>query len=260
MNLSLYAGATGMEAEQMNLNTIANNIANVNTTGFKRSNTEFQDLLYHTPRSAGGETGDGNVLPTGIEFGNGVKVVSTARVHTQGKLKQTNDNLDYAIQGVGFFQIRLADGSDGYTRDGAFKAGPDGNLTTSDGLPLSQAIQIPANMTNLFVSATGEVSVETPNGTQQVGNLQLIRFTNPSGLKSMGGNILSETNASGTPEIGNPGQNGFGSIQQGFLEMSNVNVVEEMVNMITAQRAYEINSKSIQTSDEMLRAVGSLKR
>jgi flagellar basal-body rod protein FlgG len=260
MNLSLFSGATGMEAQQNNLNVIANNIANVNTTGFKRSNTEFQDLLYHTPRSAGGETGAGNVLPTGIEYGNGVKVVSTARVHTQGKMTQTGDNLDLAIDGRGFFEVQRTDGTNAYTRDGALKVGPDGGLTTSDGLPLTQAIQIDPTATNIFVSATGVVTVETPGGAQQAGQLQLARFNNPSGLKSIGGNLFAETDASGAPELGNPAANGFGSIQQGFLEMSNVNVVEEMVNMITAQRAYEINSKSIQTSDEMLRQVGGLKR
>ncbi|MBT3637049.1 MAG: flagellar basal-body rod protein FlgG [Opitutae bacterium] len=260
MNLSLYSGATGMQAQQLNLNVISNNIANVNTTGYKKNKIEFQDLLYQNPRQAGGQTGAGNVIPTGVEMGNGTKVVSTAKIFTQGQLTQTSEKMDVAIDGVGFFQVERPDGTEAYTRDGAFKVGPDGQITTADALPLAAGLQIDPEVTNVFVSPTGEVSVETADGTQIIGQLELVRFPNPAGMKAMGGNLFIETEASGAPEIGAPGENGFGVLQQGYLEMSNVNVVEEMVNMIIAQRAYEINSKSIQTSDDMLSRVNQLKR
>jgi flagellar basal-body rod protein FlgG len=260
MNLSLYSGATGMQAQQLNLNVISNNIANVNTTGYKKNKIEFQDLLYQNPRQSGGQTGAGNVIPTGVEMGNGTKVVSTAKVFTQGQLTQTNEKMDVAIDGGGFFQVEKSDGTEAYTRDGAFKIGPDGQLTTADALPLAAGLQIDPEVTNVFISPTGEVSTETADGTQIIGQIELVRFPNPSGLKSLGGNLYIETDASGPPEIGAPGENGFGVIQQGYLEMSNVNVVEEMVNMIIAQRAYEVNSKSIQTSDDMLSRVNQLKR
>jgi len=260
MNLSLYSGATGMQAQQLNLNVISNNIANVNTTGYKKNKIEFQDLLYQNPRQSGGQTGAGNVVPTGVEMGNGTKVVSTAKIYTQGQLTQTNEKMDVAIDGSGFFQVERADGTEAYPRDGAFKVGPDGQLTTADALPLAAGLQIDPEVTNVFISPTGEVSIETADGTQIIGQLELVRFPNPSGLKSLGGNLMIETEASGPPEIGAPGENGFGVLQQGYLEMSNVNVVEEMVNMIIAQRAYEVNSKSIQTSDDMLSRVNQLKR
>ncbi|MBT4224718.1 MAG: flagellar basal-body rod protein FlgG [Opitutae bacterium] len=262
MNLSLYSGATGMEAQQLSLNTISNNIANVNTTGFKKSKIEFQDLLYQNPQPVGGETGAGNIVPVGIEMGNGTKVTSTARVYSQGSLTQTERELDFAIDGNGFFEIERADGTSGYSRDGALKVGPNGEITTSDGLPvLNGPNNLPPDRVGVFVSPSGLVSVQLADGTiQESGQFQLTRFSNPSGLKSIGGNLQIETAASGPPEAGNPNENGFGSIQQGYLEMSNVNVVEEMVNMIVAQRAYEINAKSIQTSDEMMGRVNQLKR
>ncbi len=260
MNLSLYSGSTGMQAQQLNLNVISNNIANVNTTGYKKNKIEFQDLLYQNPRMAGGQTGAGNIIPTGVEMGNGTKVVATPKIFTQGTLTKTDEKNDIAIDGIGFFQVQRADGTEAYTRDGAFKAGPDGQLTTGDALPLTAGIQIPPEATNMFVSATGEVSVETADGVQQIGQLELVRFPNSAGMKAVGGNLYIETEASGPPEIGAPGENGFGTLQQGWLEMSNVNVIEEMVNMIIAQRAYEVNSKSIQTSDEMLGRVNQLKR
>jgi flagellar basal-body rod protein FlgG len=193
-------------------------------------------------------------------MGNGTKVVATPKVFTQGILTQTSEKLDVAIDGTGFFQVERPDGTESYTRDGAFKVGPDGQLTTADALPLAAGIQIDPEVINVFVSPTGEVSVQTADGEQIIGQLELVRFPNASGLKAMGGNLFIETEASGPPEIGAPGENGFGVLQQGYLEMSNVNVVEEMVNMIIAQRAYEINSKSIQTSDEMLGRVNQLKR
>jgi flagellar basal-body rod protein FlgG len=260
MNLSLYSGATGMQAQQLNLNVISNNIANVNTTGYKKNKIEFQDLLYQSPRQSGGQTGAGNVIPTGVEMGNGTKVVSTAKIYTQGQLTQTSEKLDVAIDGVGFFEVERPDGSLAYTRDGAFKVGPEGQLTTSDGLTLAGFPAIDANVTNIFISPNGEVSAETPDETQNLGQIQLSRFANPSGLKSIGGNLYLQTEASGQAQPGQAGQDGFGVLQQGYLEMSNVNVVEEMVNMIIAQRAYEVNSKSIQTSDDMLSRVNQLKR
>ncbi len=260
MNLSLYSAATGMEAQQLNLNNIANNIANVNTTGFKRSKIEFQDLLYQNPKPQGGDAGAGNTVPTGIELGNGSKVVATSKVFTQGQMTQTGEKLDVAIEGAGFFEVQRTDGTTAYTRDGALKVGPDGRVTTSDGLPLLSGFQtLPINTTGVFIASTGEITVQTASGDQTF-RVQLTRFPNPSGLKSLGGNLYDETEASGTPETGNPGENGLGAIRQGFLEMSNVNVVEEMINMIIAQRAYEINSKSIQTSDEMLSRINQLKR
>ena len=260
MNLSLYSAATGMEAQQLNLNTIANNIANVNTTGFKKSKIEFQDLLYQHPRPQGGDAGGGNTVPTGIELGNGSRVVATSKVFTQGQLTQTGERMDIAIEGDGFFEVQRSDGTSAYTRDGALKVASDGRVTTSDGLPLLSGFQaVPSNTTGTYVAPTGEVTVQTPNGDQTF-RIQLARFANPSGLKSLGANLLEETAASGTAELGNPGSDGFAVLRQGFLEMSNVNVVEEMVNMIIAQRAYEINSKSIQTSDEMLARINQLKR
>ena len=257
---SLYSGATGMEAQQLNLNTIANNLANANTTGFKRSKIEFQDLLYQKPRAVGAEAGGGNVVPTGVEMGNGSRVVSTAKVFTQGQLKQTGEKYDLAIEGEGFLQVQRPDGSFAYTRDGALKVNGQGRVTTSDGLPVLSGFQpIPPGSTDISVAANGEVTVQGAAGSQTF-RVQLSRFANPSGLRSLGGNLYEETPGSGTVEQGNPGENGYGTLTQGFLESSNVNIVEEMVNMIQAQRAYEINSKSIQTSDEMLQKISELKR
>ncbi len=260
MNLSLYSAATGMEAQQHNLNTIANNLANVNTAGFKRSKIEFQDLLYQTPRTTGSEVGGGNVLPTGIEVGNGSRVAATSKVFTQGQLTQTGEKLDIAVEGEGFFEVQRADGTIAYTRDGAFKLSADGQIVTSDGLPVLSGFQsVPTGTTDISVSDTGDVTFSGPGGTQTF-RLTLTRFANPSGLRSLGGNLYEETPASGTPETGAPAEQGFGKIKQGYIETSNVNIVEEMVNLIVAQRAYEINSKSIQTSDEMLQNVAQLKR
>ncbi|HEX9785066.1 MAG TPA: flagellar basal-body rod protein FlgG [Opitutaceae bacterium] len=260
MNLALYSAASGMEAQQINLNTISNNIANVNTAGFKKSKTEFKDLFYQATRAAGTEAGAGNLVPTSVEIGNGSQVVSTSKVFTQGQLTQTGGELDLAIEGEGFFEIERPDGTSAFTRDGSFKVGSDGRVMTSEGLPVLSGFQaIPAGTTSTGVSSTGEVTLTTPNGTQNF-RLQVTRFQNPSGLQSLGGNLFAETPGSGVPEIGNPSEAGFGTLRQGFLETSNVNVVEEMVNMILAQRAYEINSKSIQTSDEMLQRISQLKR
>jgi flagellar basal-body rod protein FlgG len=260
MNLSLYSAATGMEAQQLNLNNIANNLANVNTPGFKRSKIEFQDLLYQKPRATGAESGGGNVVPTGIEIGNGSRVAATSKVFTQGQLNATGEKLDAAIQGEGFFEVQKPDGTIAYTRDGSFKLSPTGQVTTSDGLPILSGFQpAPAGTTEITISENGDVTYGGPNGSQTF-RLTLTRFANPSGLRSLGGNLYEETPASGTPESGSPNEQGFGSILQGYVEGSNVNIVEEMVNLIVAQRAYEINSKSIQTSDEMLQNIAQMKR
>ncbi len=260
MNLSLYSAATGMEAQQLNLNTIANNLANVNTPGFKRSKIEFQDLLYQKPRASGSDSGGGNLVPTGIEVGNGSRVAATSKVFTQGQLTQTGEKFDVAIQGDGFFEVQRADGTIGYTRDGSFKLTAQGQMVNVDGLPLIGGFQpIPAGASSVNIAQNGEVTVQSASGTQSF-RLTMTRFANPSGLRSLGGNLYEETAASGTPESGSPGEAGFGSIIQGYTEASNVNIVEEMVNLIVAQRAYEINSKSIQTSDEMLQNVANMKR
>lgn len=260
MNLSLYSAATGMEAQQLNLNTIANNLANVNTPGFKRSKIEFQDLLYQKPRASGSDSGGGNLVPTGIEVGNGSRVAATSKVFTQGQLTQTGEKFDVAIQGDGFFEVQRADGTIGYTRDGSFKLNAQGQMVNVDGLPLIGGFQpIPAGASSVNIAQNGEVTVQSASGTQTF-RLTMTRFANPSGLRSLGGNLYEETAASGTPESGSPSEAGFGSIIQGYTEASNVNIVEEMVNLIVAQRAYEINSKSIQTSDEMLQNVANMKR
>jgi len=259
MNLSLYSAATGMEAQQLNLNTIANNLANVNTPGFKRSKIEFQDLLYQTPRSSGADSGGGNLVPTGTEVGNGSRVAATSKVFTQGQLTNTGEKLDIAVQGDGFFEVQRPDGTVGYTRAGSFKLNAQGQVVTIDGLPvLSGFQQIPAGA-EVAVAEDGQVTVTTSAGSQNF-RLTLTRFANPAGLRSLGGNLYEETPASGTPETGAPGEPGFGRTIQGYIEASNVNIVEEMVNLIIAQRAYEINSKSVQSSDEMLQNVANMKR
>ncbi len=260
MNLSLYSAATGMEAQQLNLNTIANNLANVNTPGFKRSKIEFQDLLYQKPRAPGTDGGGGNLVPTGIEIGNGSRVASTSKVFTQGQLSQSGEKFDIALQGDGFYEVQRADGSIAYTRDGSFKLNAQGQVVNVDGLPILSGFQpIPPGATAVSVSEDGNVTVQTADGSQTF-RLSLARFANPAGLRSMGGNLYEESQASGAPELGQPGENGFARTLQGYVESSNVNIVEEMVNLIVAQRAYEINSKSIQASDEMLQNIAQLKR
>jgi len=232
----------------------------VNTTGFKRNKIEFQDLLYEKQKAVGAESGGGNQVPTGVEVGNGSRVVSTAKVYTQGQLSQTGEKLDMAIEGDGFFEIQRADGTSAYTRDGAFKLASDGRVVTSDGLPVLSGMQtIPQDATAVTVATNGEVTIQTPGGNQNF-RIQLVRFNNPAGLRSAGANLMEETQASGSPNLGNPGESGYGSLMQGYLETSNVNVAEEMVSMILAQRAYEINSKAIQTSDQMLEQINQIKR
>lgn len=249
-----------MQSQQTNLDVIANNLANVNTTGFKKVKAEFQDLLYQTTRTAGAEMGAGNQLPTSLQIGHGSRLISTSKIFTNGELSQTGERMDVAISGDGFFEIQLADGTRAYTRDGALKRASDGRVTTSDGLPLQGGWQpIPAEVTGLHIAPNGEVTAVTANG-QQSFRVQLVRFANPAGLESMGHNLFRETPASGTPELGNPAEDGFGELQQGYLELSNVKVVEEMVNMILAQRAYEVNSKAVQTADEMMQLSNNLRR
>jgi flagellar basal-body rod protein FlgG len=260
MNLSLYSAATGMEAQSLNLNTIANNLANVNTPGFKRSRIEFQDLLYQKPRAPGTDSGGGNLIPTGTEIGNGSRVAGTAKDFTQGQLTSTGGNLDVAIQGDGFFEVQRADGTLAYTRDGSFKLNAQGQVVNIDGLPVLSGFQtIPTGTTAITISQNGQVTVQSASGSQTF-RLALTRFANPSGLAALGGNLYQESAASGTPETGNPGEQGYGQTMQGYVETSNVNIVEEMVNLIIAQRAYEVNSKSIQASDEMLQNIANLKR
>jgi flagellar basal-body rod protein FlgG len=249
-----------MEAQQMNLNTIANNLANVNTTGFKKNKIEFQDMLYEKKRAVGAEEGAGNLVPAGVEVGNGSRVSSTAKIYTQGQVTQTGEKMDVAIQGDGFFEVQRPDGTTAYTRDGGLKIASDGRVVTNDGLPLLSGFQpIPVDAQNVSISTNGQVTVQTPGGSQNF-QVQLVRFNNPAGLRSAGGNLLEETPSSGTPTLGNPAEAGFGSLLQNYLETSNVNVAEEMVNMILAQRAYEVNSKAIQTSDQMMELTNNIKR
>ncbi len=256
---ALYSSSAGMEAQQMNLDVIANNLANVNTTGFKKSKIEFQDLLYQTTSAAGAQQGGGNELPTGIQVGHGARVAATSRVFTTGEITQTGERNDVAINGDGFFEVQMPDGTRAYTRAGAFKVGSDGTVKTSEGLTVLSGFQpIPAGTTNVTISNTGFVTLKGSTGSTDF-QLQLARFVNPAGLDALGRNLYRETQSSGQAELGNPGENGFGSLEQGYLEMSNVKVVEEMVKLIMAQRAYEVNSKSVQASDEMLRNAANLR-
>lgn len=257
---SLYSSASGMQSQQLNLDVISNNLANVNTTGFKKSKIEFQDLLYQTYRAPGADQGGGNLLPTGMHVGHGSRPVATAKIFTTGEFTHSGEQLDIAIQGDGFLEVQLPDGTRAYTRDGALKRASDGRVTTSDGIVVQSGFQpIPTGTTDISVSQNGDVSTRGSNGTQTF-KVTLVRFANPAGLEAMGRNLYRETPASGTPEIGNAGENGFGTMQQGYLEMSNVKVVEEMVNMIIAQRAYEVNAKSVQAADEMMQLSNNLRR
>jgi flagellar basal-body rod protein FlgG len=253
---ALYTSASGMQSQQMNLDVISNNLANVNTTGFKKNKIEFQDLLYQTERAAGAEQGNNTQLATGVEVGHGSRVAGTGRIFTAGDLSNTGEKLDVAINGDGFFEVQLPDGTAAYTRDGSFKLSSTGDFVTSQGLKYTGFSPVPAGNTDLSIAPNGTVSF---NGTAAF-DIPLTRFTNPSGLKSIGGNLFTATGASGAPDVGKPDANGFGSLQQNYLELSNVKVVEEMVNMIVAQRAYEVNSKSVKAADEMLQIAGNLTR
>ncbi len=259
---ALYTAATGMQAQQMNIDTIANNIANVNTTGFKQGRAEFQDLLYQNIRPAGTASSTSTTFPVGLQLGLGTKPVATDRIYTQGDFRQTGNSLDLVIEGKGFFQVRLPTGELAYTRDGSLHQNADGILVTADGNPLEPQITIPADADSITIAKDGTVSVTQPGQStpQQVGTIQLANFQNPAGLNALGGNLLMASGASGDPLTGNPGENGLGQINQGFLEQSNVSVVEEMVNMIVAQRAYEVNSKAVRVADDMLSQINNLVR
>jgi len=259
---TLWTAASGMTVQQMNIDTMANNLANVNNAGFKKSRALFEDLIYQEIRPAGAVTAGGMTHPTGISIGLGSKISAIEKIHTQGNLQYTGTNLDTAIEGDGYFQVTLPDGNIGYTRSGAWKIDNEGNIVNSNGYPLEPAITVPENATQITFGSDGTVSVVLAGETEptEIGQIELARFINPSGLKSIGKNIYMETGASGNAITGAPGDDGLGNMVQNILEMSNVNVVDEMVNMITGQRAYEINSKAIQTGDEMLQIVNSLKR
>lgn len=258
---SLHTAATGMKAQQANMDVTANNIANVSTTGFKKSRAEFEDLIYQTQVEPGAATGLNSVSPTGVQTGLGVKTAATAKDFEQGSAKVTNSPFDLEIQGNGFFPVQTPNGQIAYTRDGSFKKSPEGKLQDRNGNSLQPEITIPPNATGIEVSAAGKVDILLDNlaQPQSVGQIQIVNFVNPAGLKSMGANLFSPTNASGLPQQGIPGQNGLGSIAQGQLETSNVNIVDEMVGMITTQRAYETNSKVIQASDQMLQAINQMR-
>jgi flagellar basal-body rod protein FlgG len=260
MMRSLWISKTGMEAQQMQLDVISHNLANVSTTGYKRENAVFEDLMYQNLRQAGANTTDQTTLPTGLQIGLGTRAVAISRNFSQGNLQQSSNSLDVAVSGQGFFELQMPDGTTGYTRDGSFKVNSQGQLVTNNGYTVQPGINIPANATSVTIGNDGTVSVVLPTQAtpQTVGNLQLSNFINPAGLDPKGQNIYAETAASGAPNNGTPGQNGLGILQQGFVETSNVNVVAELVNMIQTQRAYELNSKAIKTSDEMLQRLGQL--
>ena len=257
---SLWIAKTGLDAQQTQLDVIANNLANVSTNGYKRSRAVFEDLLYQTLRQPGAQSSQQTQLPSGLQIGTGVRPVATERMHTQGNLQQSGNSLDIAINGAGFFQVQLPDGTTAYTRDGSLQMNNQGQLVTSSGYTLQPAITIPANAQTITSGRDGVVSVSQPGqaATTQVGSLQLANFLNPAGLETRGENLFVETAASGSPTTNAPGSNGVGTLNQGFVETSNVNVVEEMVNMIQTQRAYEINSKAVQTSDQMLQRLAQL--
>ena len=251
--------ATGMTAQQLMVDTIANNLANINTTGFKRSQIDFQDLLYVTMREPGTEVASGINTPGGLEIGSGVRAASTIKVFTAGEFQNTGRNLDIAIRGDGFLQVTLPTGDLRYTRDGALQINANGELVTTTGYLIEPAISVPIDAVSVSIEKDGGVNVTDVSGTQSVvGTIQLARFPNPSGLSSEGDNLLAETEASGTPTTGTAGESGFGSIQSGFLEKSNVQMITELVNLITAQRAYEINSRAIKVGDDMLRTANSI--
>ncbi|ACC72123.1 MULTISPECIES: flagellar basal-body rod protein FlgG [Paraburkholderia] len=260
MNRSLYIAATGMNAQQAQMDTISNNLANVSTNGFKGSRAVFEDLLYQTIRQPGANSTQQTELPSGIQLGTGVQQVATERLYTQGNLQQTGNSKDVAINGQGFFQVQMPDGTTAYTRDGSFQTNSQGQLVTSSGYQVLPAITIPQNATSLTIGSDGVVSVTTAGSTAttQIGSLQIATFINPTGLDAKGENLFAETTSSGTPNVATPGLNGAGTLNQGYVEASNVNVVQELVNMIQTQRAYEINSKAVTTSDQMLQTLSQM--
>ncbi|MEO0574600.1 MAG: flagellar basal-body rod protein FlgG [Pseudomonadota bacterium] len=254
MNQALWVAKTGLDAQQTKMTVVSNNLANVNTTGFKRGRAVFEDLIYQNRRQVGAQTSQDTALPTGLNVGTGVRVVATEQLHTQGGILQTDSALDMAVLGRGFFQVLLPDGQLAYTRDGSFSRNAQGQMVTSSGYSVQPAITIPAAAQSITIGNDGVVTVQLSGQTSptQVGSVQLVDFINPVGLQPRGENLYVETASSGAPQPGTPGLNGLGSIQQGALEGSNVNVVEELVNMIETQRAYEMNSKAISTNDQMM--------
>jgi flagellar basal-body rod protein FlgG len=257
----MMTAATGMQAQQLYMDNISNNLSNVNTTGFKRTKVEFQDLMYQVLREPGVRNVEGSLSPSGIETGLGVRPSATQRIFEQGSLVKTDNPLDWAIQGEGMFQITMPDGTTAYTRDGSFKLSSDGSIVTSSGFYLAPQITIPQGASNLSIEG-GVVSaiLSGESSSTELGQIELVRFVNPSGLRALGGNLFAESDASGAPVVLRPGEEGAGTVEQSMTETSNVQMVQEMVNMITAQRAYEIVSKSIQVSDEMLQTANNLKR
>jgi flagellar basal-body rod protein FlgG len=254
MNAALWAAKTGLDAQQTEMAVISNNLANVNTTGFKQDRAVFEDLLYQNQTQAGADTSQTTQSPSGMSIGTGVQVMATEKNYSQGGLTQTGNPLDVAIQGQGFFQVQMPDGTLAYTRDGTFQTNAQGQLVTSSGYLVQPGITIPQGAQSVTIGSDGTVSVTLAgqSAPTQIGQLQLANFINPAGLSPIGGNLLEQSAASGSPQTGSPGTNGFGTLSQGELESSNVNVVEELVNMIQTQRAYEMNSKAISTVDQML--------
>lgn len=257
---SLWISKTGLDAQQTQMDVTANNLANVSTSGFKRQRAVFEDLLYQNMRQPGAQSSQQTQLPSGLQIGTGVRPVASERIFTQGNLQQTGNNKDVAIQGSGFFQVLMPDGATAYTRDGSFQVDNQGQLVTSSGYPVQPALTIPADAQSLTIAKDGTVSITQPGSSQptQIGTIQVATFINPAGLESRGENMFVETAASGNPNTSTPGTNGSGTLSQGYVETSNVNVVEELVNMIQTQRAYEINSKAITTSDQMLQRLSQL--
>ncbi|MBY0578947.1 MAG: flagellar basal-body rod protein FlgG [Burkholderiales bacterium] len=257
---SLWISKTGLDAQQIEMDTISNNLANINTNGFKRSRAVFEDLLYQTLRQPGAQSSQQTQLPSGLQIGTGVRSVASERIFTQGNLQQTGNSRDVAINGSGFFQVLMPDGTTAYTRDGAFQSDNQGQLVTSSGFTVQPAITIPAGTLSITVGQDGTVSVlqSGSNTPVQVGTIQLATFINPAGLQAHGENLYLQTASSGSPTINAPGTNGAGTLNQGYVETSNVNVVEELVSMIQTQRAYEINSKAITTSDQMLQKLSQM--
>jgi flagellar basal-body rod protein FlgG len=259
---ALWTAATGMQAQQLTLDVIANNLANVQTAGFKRSRVDFQDLIYENAQVPGTVSAQGREVPTGFQIGHGARAVSTHSLFISGAIQQTGNPLDVAIEGNGFFQITLPSGETAYTRAGTFKKDSQGRLVNSEGFSVQPEISIPPDALSVSIAVDGTVSVTQPGATQpqEVGAIELVRFVNPAGLRNTGHNLFMPTQASGDPTPGTPGREGFGTLLQGFTEMSNVNVVEEMVNLIVGQRAYEINSRAIRTADEMMQTANNLVR
>ncbi|HKJ94320.1 MAG TPA: flagellar basal-body rod protein FlgG [Gammaproteobacteria bacterium] len=257
MNPALWVAKTGLDAQQTRMSVVANNLANVNTTGFKKDRAKFEDLVYQTVREAGGQSSQNTRLPSGLMLGTGVRVASTEKMHTQGNMVQTGNSLDVAINGRGFLQVLQPDGSVAYTRDGSLQIDDQGRVVTKNGLPVQPGLTIPNNAQSITIGSDGTVTAQVPGSSQpqQVGNIQLADFINPAGLKPVGDNLFVESGASGAAQTGTPGLNGLGSVQQGSLESSNVNIAEELVNMIETQRAFETNTRAVSSTDKMLQFI-----